>query len=300
MSSAFFAITSLCDELIEFLNYDTILSLEASKIVILSKANIQHLFTLYINQWAQRHAKYGLATGKCWDGWGIYEDSKLDLIVHKYAYSIIYPKYNLNSTSPKGTIQDVLFALLTDDNYDHYAGENVFDAACIKCQHLPEQNKWKFETMPEWKIYDNYIKFDPNHSLKKYNDENDYEYGEVLYKEEFYVFDADELNLLCQKLLLFKGYFDEDGIKRLKSLFGDIYNDFIDKWYLYVIEYNFRYECIAYPSWRFAIFGDINRSVLSKDFIDSYQEFECDDPAKFNDDTHVFIVFLIDLWIPHG
>ena len=36
--------------------------------------------------------------------WSLYEDSELDFLDNKYADSIIDPKYNPNSTTPKGTI----------------------------------------------------------------------------------------------------------------------------------------------------------------------------------------------------
>ena len=197
-------------------------------------------------------------------------------------------------------MHDLIFTLLTNEDYSCYGWEDIFKAKNIKVKNT--NNKWKFTIMNPYQCYSQYVEYESNHSMEKYNsNENDME---EIYTDEFLEFGGNQLEDLLKKLASFKGYFDDDGIQRLRLLFDCNYcGEFIDKWYLNIIEHNDKRESVAMPWWRFGIFGKINKSVLSKGFIQSYEDvlYEItEENVKFDDDIHVFMVFIIDLWIPHG
>ena len=286
----FFSLEGISEQLIEYLDCNTILSLYDSNICKWTDILIKHLFRLYLNQWMTRNTKYGFD-----DEWVESNMTKWGRLgnqfVPNYSMTPIYSIINIDCITLNKDINnndndddnpkmiDILSTMLhhNDEYCDYAIPDYIFQD--INCVYSIKNRKWEYNILDDETNYDNHkIDYDKNRESEISH----------LISESKYEFNGNEFELLLQILLNHQAW-KQVAIDRLCNLFDVKRNKFVNKyfikkWYLQIIDFS------KEPTKHiFVIYAEIDRNVIPKDYMNAYEMHKS--KPIYDKNTITFLVF---------
>eukprot|EP01084_Bolivina_argentea_P095119 171016_1 len=270
MSQHFFRSVDLCNTLLTYLDYSTIIAFADSNVCAEKEfINIKHTFRAYINEWSAREKQYGFPY-ESWDETFVMLDG---IGWCKYTLINVYNIDDCGNTEFWEKLDEYL-ENITMYNIDHEMSCDKY-VDKIQCEYDTNDNKWKYK----YELLLDEFEF----RCRKSN------FNLELSRQKLLRFNGDEIeNIMKEFPYMIKKKSLSDRICKLLGItIGDKHKlgvcSMIKKWYLSTFR-----RTQGYNDWEdyFTIYGLINFDIIPKQWKNQQNDCEYD-----SNDEDFFIVF---------